>query len=53
MMKKIIILALGFFLIGINAYAAGDLIVNGKLGIGTSTPNDKLHIIGNNESRTL
>jgi hypothetical protein len=52
-MKKIIVLTLGILLIGINVYAAGDLIVNGQLGVGTSTPNTKVQVISANEKRTL
>ncbi len=37
-MKKTLILMLGFLLIGINLYAAGDLIVEGNVGIGTTSP---------------
>ena len=39
-MRKTILLFLmvGILLIGVNLYAAGDLIVNGKLGVGVSTP---------------
>jgi hypothetical protein len=39
-MKKIIVLTiiLGLMLIGANIYAAGDLIVNGILGVGTASP---------------
>ncbi len=48
MKKKTLILMLGFLLIGINLlYAAdGDLIVEGKVGIGTITPNTKADIDG-------
>lgn len=38
MEKKILGVAIGLILIGVNLYAAdGDLIVNGKVGIGTTT----------------
>ncbi len=37
-MKKILILILGFLLIAVNLYAAGDLIVEGDVGVGTTTP---------------
>lgn len=40
-MKKIFILTIGFLLIGINLYA-GDLIVEGNVGIGTASPELKL-----------
>lgn len=47
-MKKIVLLMAMFFLFGVNAYAAnGDLIVNGSLGVGTSTPAEKAEINGN------
>ncbi|RJO61047.1 hypothetical protein C4544_03865 [candidate division WS5 bacterium] len=36
-MKKLIVWVVGLLLIGANAFAAGDLIVNGKLGVGTSS----------------
>jgi len=54
-MKKIIliIITLGLMLIGTNIYAAGDLIVSGKLGIGTSTPAYKLSLMSTNERRGL
>jgi hypothetical protein len=35
-MKKILLM-LGFLLLGVNVYAAGDLVVNGKLAVGTDT----------------
>ncbi len=37
-MKRIFILVIGFLLITANLYAAGDLIVEGDVGIGTITP---------------
>jgi hypothetical protein len=43
--KKIFILTLGFLLMGVNVFAAGDLIVNGKLGVGTGSPTNPLHIV--------
>ena len=46
MKKKTLILMLGFLLIGVNLYAAGDLIVEGKVGIGTITPNTKADVDG-------
>jgi hypothetical protein len=40
-MKKIsLLLMLGLLIIGAQAYAAGDLIVNGKLGIGTDSSSE-------------
>lgn len=36
MKKKILTLILGCLFIGVNAYAAGDLQVNGNLGVGTA-----------------
>jgi hypothetical protein len=44
MVKKILLIMLVFLIIGATAYAAGDLMVNGNLGVGTSLPNAKLHI---------
>jgi hypothetical protein len=49
MKKKIIIFMIGLFLIGVNAYAAGDLVVNGKLGVGTNPGTPKALILGTNE----
>lgn len=44
-MKKIIfLLMVGVLFIGTNLYAAGDLIVNGQVGIGTAVPLSKLDI---------
>lgn len=40
-------LLLGFLLIVSNGFAAdGDLIVNGKVGVGTTTPTEKLEVNG-------
>jgi hypothetical protein len=48
MKKRVLCLIAGFLLIGINVFAAdGDLIVNGNVGIGTSTPSEKLEVNGN------
>ena len=46
MKKKILVLVIGFMLIGVNLFAAdGDLIVNsGKVGIGTTTPSYPLTV---------
>ena len=44
MKKAIIAITLGLLLVGVTAYAAGDLIVNGNVGIGTSTPSTKLDV---------
>jgi hypothetical protein len=52
-MKKIVLgLVAGLVLIGSNVFAAdGDLIVNGKVGIGTTTsPGAKLHVAGNDSA---
>ena len=48
-----LLLMVGILLIGVNLYAAGDLIVNGKLGVGTSTPSYPLHVVTTDESRAL
>lgn len=46
-MKRMIILMIGFLLIGFNYPAeAGDLIVEGKVGIGTPTPVANLDVRG-------
>ena len=47
-MKRIFILVIGFLLIAVNLYAAGDLIVEGNVGIGTATPDRILHSELNN-----
>ncbi len=49
MKKKIMILMISILLIGANVYAAGDLIVNGSVAVGTSTPNGKLRVMADNE----
>lgn len=54
MMKKTIIaVTLGLLLVGVTAYAAGDLIVNGKVGIGTSTPAFPLDIVTDSSGLNL
>ena len=46
-MKKVLTLLAGILLAAANLYAGnGDLIVNGSLGVGTTTPSTKLHIAG-------
>jgi hypothetical protein len=48
MWRKIIGMTIGFLLIALNAFAAnGDLIVDGNLGVGTSTPGAKVEVSGN------
>ncbi len=48
MKKRVLVLAVGFLFIGINGFAAdGDLIVNGNVGVGTTTPTEKLEVNGN------
>lgn len=48
MKKTVLALIFGFLLIGVNVYAAGDLIVEGSLGIGTTTtPATTLDVRGN------
>lgn len=47
-MKRTVALIAVFVLIAENLFAAdGDLIVNGKVGVGTTTPGYKLDILGN------
>lgn len=46
MKKTVLILTMGFLLIGVNAFAGGDLIVEGKVGIGTPTPGATLDVRG-------
>lgn len=53
-MKRIMLmLIIGVSLFGVNVFAAGDLIVNGKLGVGTATPGSKVEISTANEKRAL
>lgn len=47
MIRKSFGLVIVFLLIAANAYAAdGDLIVNGNLGVGTTTPTQRLDVAG-------
>lgn len=50
MKKKILILTVSLLFITINLYAAGDLIVNGKLGVGTTVSNSKISINSTTEN---
>jgi hypothetical protein len=52
-MKKAMILMVVLLFAGSMAYAAdGDLIVNGKVGVGTTTPQAKLHVAGSIKADT-
>jgi hypothetical protein len=54
MKRNILWLFIGFLLIGTNLFAAdGDLIVNGKLGVGTTAPAAKLELSGNDVGMTV
>ena len=46
MLKKVLILVTGFLFFGASLYAAGDLIVDGNLGIGTTNPEQMFHLVG-------
>lgn len=48
MKMKLMVFMVGLMLMGANLYAAdGDLIVNGNVGVGTTTPTQKLDVNGN------
>ena len=49
MKKKIFLLMISMLLIGVNVYAAGDLIVNGQLAVGSDAPIGKLRVVSDNE----
>lgn len=49
MKKSIVALAIGLLFVGANVFAAGDLVVNGKLGVGQAAPAAKLHVESANE----
>jgi hypothetical protein len=53
MRKKIMISMIGLILIGANVYAAGDLVVNGKLGVGASNSGMYKAAIGGTNERGL
>lgn len=53
MKKKNFILVVSLLFIAVNLYAAGDLIVNGKVGIGGSTPLYPMHITTTDEATSL
>ena len=44
-MKIIYTIILGLLIIGTNVFAAGDLIVNGQIGVGTAAPNAKAEFV--------
>lgn len=48
MKKTIMVLMIGILLIGVDLYAAGDLIVNGQVGVGVSNPTARLHVENTN-----
>jgi len=49
MKRTILIFTIAFLLVGASLYAAGDLIVNGTLGVGTAAPGSaKLAVMGGN-----
>ena len=48
-----LIIGIGLLIAGGNVFAAGDLIVNGKVGIGESTPLYPLHITTTDEATSL
>jgi hypothetical protein len=49
-MKRILIIMVGLLLIGVNVLAQGDLLVYGKLGVGTSNPLNTFHVNVQNEN---
>jgi hypothetical protein len=47
MKKEILVLMIGsLLLIAVNLYAAGELIVEGNVGVGTTSPNTQVDIAG-------
>lgn len=53
MKSTVVVITLVLMLIGVNLYAAGDLIVTGKFGAGTSSPLSTVHVSSTNESMAL
>ena len=53
MKKIIVILMMGLLLIGGNLYAAGDLQVNGNLGVGIAPTTNKAEIVSTDAPKTL
>jgi hypothetical protein len=45
-MKKILAIVFVLLCLGVNAFAAGDLIVNGKIGVGTNSLREAVEING-------
>lgn len=45
MKKKILILMVGLLLMGVNAFAGGDVIVNGNVGVGNTSPTYPLDVL--------
>jgi|WetSurMetagenome_2_1015567.scaffolds.fasta_scaffold249050_1 hypothetical protein len=44
MKKSILVLTMGLLFMATMSFAAGDLVVNGNLGVGTGTPGQKLEV---------
>lgn len=53
MKRSILLLSAVILLVSVSLYAAGDLIVNGNLGVGTSSPSEKLVVSHDGSSNDL